>query len=254
MQIFVLFFLALLLLFGLFSEPSTPLDPATWILADARSWNGIPYIATLAADGCIIVAGLFGLFATVRAGRRAPGFLDGAQLQWVFVFGAAILGGVGGMLLRLSPSFMTLGVVRTATVVGLTALLNTLIIERVRHRYGIRIAPWLLVLALISVLVWFFKEDAVTGSDSRLYTAMVIYPLIVLPLIMNIFPLPTGGGSWLLTGWAIYLVGKFLEILDLPIFTWTNTSISGHTLGILCTAAAVACAGVSLLKRRQVTI
>ena len=156
--------------------------------------------------------------------------------------------------MRLSPSFMTLAVVRLATVVGLTALLNTLIIERVRHRYGIRIAPWLLVLALISVLVWFFTEDVVTGSDSRLYTAMVIYPLIVLPLIMNLFPLPTGGGSWLLTGWALYLIGKFLEILDLPIFTWTNTSISGHTLGILCTAAAITCAGVSLLKRRQVTI
>lgn len=252
-RVLLLSFLAALLLFGLFSEPRYGLDPSDLDYAEALSEGGallgIRGGFNIASAGLITVASLGGIWVVRRAAQRGIVWETGAQASWLVFFAAAALASLVSMVLHASPQLWTLMVMKLLIALSIMGLWNALMIERVDAAIGSRAAPWFYALAVFAVAYWSWTEHQGSG-DMRLYTACVIYPMMVLPMILSLFPLEAGGGGWLLLGWAIYLAAKICEALDLPLLDATHGLISGHTFSHLGLALAIGTVAQSIRVRR----
>jgi hypothetical protein len=252
-RVLLLSFLAALLLFGLFSEPRYGLDPSDLDYADTltegRPLFGIPGFLNITSAGLITLASLFGIGVVWRAERRGIVWEIGAQSSWLVFFAAAGLASIVSMLLHAAPQLWILMGMKLLIALAIMGLWNALMIERVDATIGCRTAPWFYALAVFAVFYWGWTEHSGAG-DMRLYTACVIYPMMVLPMILSLFPLEAGGGGWLLLGWAIYLAAKICEALDTPLLDATHGLISGHTFSHIGQALAISSVGQSIRVRR----
>lgn len=252
-RVLLLSFLAALLLFGLFSEPRYGLDPGDLDYAEALAQQGalfgISGFLNIASAGLIALASLGGIWVVRQATRRGIVWETGAQSSWLVFFAAAALASLASMILHAGPQLWTLMVMKLFIALSIMGLWNALMIERIDAAIGSRTAPWLYALVVFSVAYWGWTEHRGLG-DMRLYTACIIYPMMVLPMILSLFPLEAGGGGWLLLGWVVYLVAKICEALDLPLLDATHGLISGHTFSHIGQALAISCGAQSLRVRR----
>ena len=84
------------------------------------------------------------------------------------------------------------------------------------------------------MLYWHLTETWGRG-DLRPYLMVQLYPLLIAPLILILFPARYTGSIYFYGALALYVVAKLLELLDKPVYSLGHV-ISGHTLKHLAAA------------------
>ena len=121
--------------------------------------------------------------------------------------------------------------------VGFMSLLAAMLMERVSLRGGLIALLPLLVLGTASVLYWYATELRGAG-DLRLYLMVQFYTLVLVLLLLWLFPARYTRGSDLVIAMGFYVLAKFLEIVDRPIYRLGGI-VSGHTLKHLAAAIGI---------------
>jgi hypothetical protein len=125
---------------------------------------------------------------------------------------------------------------------------SAIVCERVGPRIGLRLLPLLAAAGLGSAAWWGWSEARGMG-DLRPYLLMQIYPMLLIPLLLRLYPPRYSGDRAILAVIGLYLLALLLELGDRPVFALTGGLVSGHTIkhGI----AALAVYGVVLHLRRR---
>ncbi len=87
-------------------------------------------------------------------------------------------------------------------------------------------------------------------GDLRPYGLMQLYPMLLIPLLLRLYPPRYSGDRDILAVIGLYLLALLGDLGDRPIFALTGGLVSGHTIKHVIAALAVY--GVVLhLRRRQ---
>nr|WP_067290383.1 hypothetical protein [Marinobacterium profundum] len=218
----LLFFVVSLLL--LFTEP-LPQSLDYHAFADRRPFRELPNALNVLSNLPFALVGIIGLSVL----RKRPGV--GRELTAIYVcfMGSLVCVALGSAWYHLNPDNNTLVWDRLPLAVCFAAFTSIVVAERLGLGAGRELFPWLVSLAILSVLYWHWRDDL------RLYLLVQFGPVLILPLIILVFPGP--GTVWLWLTLAFYVLAKVLEFLDAPVFELSGYLLSGHTLKHLAAAA-----------------
>ena len=141
---------------------------------------------------------------------------------------------------------------RLPIVIAIAALLSATVADCISLTAGLWLLPLLMVLAVFSVLYWYWTELHGRGN-LNFYIVMQFYSILLIIWISALFPSRYSHGNGVFQVIAWYALAKAAEILDERIFTWTDDWISGHTLKHLIAAFAAYWIMRVLRKRVLVT-
>lgn len=212
--------------------PPVPQDAAYHSFADSLTRFGIGNERNVVSNFAFVVAGLAGLWRTVRHGTF-PG-----RAMWLSFFAAVCLVGFGSAWYHHRPVNDSLVWDRLPMTLGFASLTACLIAERISLRAGRALFIPLLVLGAASVLYWWATEQAGSG-DLRPYILVQYLPMVLVPYFLLAYPHGAAADRpyWLLL--AGYALAKALELNDGLVFAWTGQLASGHTLKHTAAAAAI---------------
>jgi len=138
---------------------------------------------------------------------------------------------------------------RLPIVIGIAALLSATLVDRISPAVGLWTLPLLVVLAVFSVLHWYWTELQGAGN-LNFYIVMQFYSILLIVWISLCFPSRYTRGNDVYQVIALYAIAKLAEMLDGQIFVWTDGWVSGHTLKHLI-AAYAAYRIVQILRKRS---
>ena len=221
--------------------------------ADRRSLLGIPNFNDVISNLAFLLSGSAGL-VFLRQVHRSPtqtAFQDRKESwpYWVLFLSIASVA-FGSIHYHWAPDIDHLLWDRLPIVIAIAALLSTTLVERLSRTAGLWALPLLVVLAVLSVLYWYWTEQQGAGN-LNFYIVMQFYSILLIVWISLRFPSRYTHGNGIYQIIALYAVAKVFEMLDAQIFAWTNGWISGHTLKHLI-AAFAAYGIVRILRRRGV--
>lgn len=216
--------------------------------ADRRACFGVANCFDTASNALFVLAGLAGLyFLYGEAGRRA--FIDAREaIPYRLFFLAAILVGIGSGYYHLAPDNGRLVWDRAAISLALMSLFAALLCERVSVAAGLRLLPWFCAAGLGSVGYWGWSETQGNG-DLRAYGLMQLYPLLMVPLLLRLYPPRYSGDKDILAVLGLYLLALLCDFTDHRIAALTGV-VSGHTLKHIIAALAMYWVVVYLRRRR----
>lgn len=216
--------------------------------ADRRACFGVANCFDTASNALFVLVGLAGLyFLSSVAGRRA--FIDAREaIPYRLFFLAAILLGLGSGYYHLAPDNGRLVWDRAAMSLALMSLFAAILCERVSVTAGLRLLPLLLAVGLGSVAWWSWSEAQGSG-DLRAYGLMQLYPMLLIPLLLWLYPPRYSGDKHILTVIGLYLLALLCDFTDHRIATLTG-AVSGHTLKHIVAALAMYWVVVYLKRRR----
>lgn len=215
--------------------------------ADQSVCFGVAHCFDTTTNALFVLAGLAGLrFLSGEAGRRA--FTDLREaIPYRLFFMAAILVGFGSGYYHLAPDNSRLVWDRAAISLALMSWLAAIICERVSLVGGLRLLLPLFVAGLGSVVYWGWSEMRGNG-DLRAYGLMQLYPMLLIPLLMRLYPPRYSGDKDILIVMGLYLLALLCDLLDRPIATLTG-AVSGHTAKHAIAALAMYWVVVRLKRR-----
>lgn len=216
--------------------------------ADQRACWGLPNCLDTASNALFVLAGLLGLRFLQRARAQAV-FLDRRE-AWpyrVFFFGTVLIG-LGSGYYHLAPDNDRLLWDRLAMMLAFMAWFAAVLSERVGVRAGQRLLPLLVAAGIGSAAYWGWSETEGMG-DLRPYLLMQLYPMLLIPLLLGLYPPRYSGGRIVLAVIGLYLLVLLCDLGDRPIFALTGGLVSGHTLKHAIAALAVS--GVLFYLRRR---
>lgn len=215
--------------------------------ADRRAWLGIPNTLDVGSNLAFILVAAAGLGRLLGSDR--PMFADPRDAIPYRVFFLA-LGAVGcaSAWYHLAPDDGRLLWDRLAMVGVFMAWVAAQFNERLGPRVGAVMLPVLLLLGAAAVVYWGVTEARGHG-DLRPYGMVHLYPMVLVPLLLWLYPSRYSRGGDALVVLGLYLVALAAEQLDAFIFGLTGV-VSGHTLKHLAGAAAALWVLHSLLHRR----
>ena len=117
--------------------------------------------------------------------------------------------------------------------VGFSSLLGLLIDERIAPTLGKSLFPFLLLAGFASCAYWHYRDDL------RPYILVQFYPLIYIPILLLISSAVYSHTMYYVYACLLYALAKASEVSDKQVFRLTSSSISGHTLKHLLSAAAI---------------
>lgn len=216
--------------------------------ADRRACFGMPNCFDTASNALFVLVGLAGLhFIFSEAGRRA--FIDRREaIPYRLFFLFAILVGLGSGYYHLAPDNGRLMWDRAAISLALMSLLAAILCERVSVASGLRLLPLLLTAGLGSAIYWGWSEAQGSG-DLRAYGLMQLYPMLLIPLLLRLYPPRYSGDRDLLAVIGLYLLALLCDLTDHQIAALTG-AVSGHTLKHIVAALAMYWVVVRLKRRR----
>lgn len=216
--------------------------------ADRHTCFGLSACFDVASNALFVLAGLAGLrFLFGKAGRSA--FIDRREaLPYRLFFLAALLVGLGSGYYHLAPDNGRLVWDRAAISLALMSWLAAILCERVSPTAGLRLLPLLLAAGLGSVIYWGWSETHGIG-DLRAYGAMQLYPMLLIPLLLRLYPPRYSGDRDVLTIIVLYLLALLCDLMDHQIAALTGV-ISGHTAKHAIIALAIYCVVMRLRRRR----
>lgn len=219
--------------------------------ADQRYFLGIPNFNDVASNLAFLFSGAAGLIFLWRV-HQDPAqttFQDRREsLPYWVLFSAIASVAFGSIYYHWTPDIDHLLWDRLPIVIAITALLSATLVERVSRTAGLWALPLLVVLAVLSVLYWYWTEQRGAGN-LNFYIVMQFYSILLIVWISLRFPSRYTHGNGIYQIIALYAVAKVFEMLDAQIFAWTNGWISGHTLKHLI-AAYAAYGIVQVLRKR----
>lgn len=224
-----------------------PIAQPQWYhdFADRRAFLGLPNFLDVASNLAFVAVGAAGL---CRLPKQA--FIDSREARpYRLFFFATVLIGFGSGYYHLAPGNDRLLWDRAAMMMAFMAWFAAIVSERVSPRAGLRLLPLLLVAGLGSVAYWGWSEARGIG-DLRPYGLMQLYPMLLIPLLLWLYPPRYSGGRIILAVIGLYVLALMFDLADRPVFALTGGAVSGHT--IKHAIAALAVAGVALhLQRRR---
>lgn len=220
--------------------------------ADQRDFLGIPNFNDVVSNLAFLFSGTAGLMFLwhVHQNPAQTAFQDRKESwpYWV-LFSAIASVAFGSIYYHWTPDIDHLLWDRLPIVIAITALLSATLVERVSRITGLWALPLLVVLAVLSVLYWYWTEQQGAGN-LNFYIVMQFYSILLIVWISLRFPSRYTHGNGIYQIIALYAVAKVSEMLDAQIFAWTNGWISGHTLKHLI-AAYAAYGIVRILRKRE---
>ena len=205
--------------------------------ADRRACFGVANCFDTASNALFVLAGLAGLyFLSSMAGRRA--FIDAREaIPYRLFFIVAILVGLGSGYYHLAPDNGRLLWDRAAISLALMSLFAALLCERVSITAGLRLLPLLYAAGLGSVAWWGWSEAHGSG-DLRAYGLVQLYPMLLMPLLLWLYPPRYSGDKDILAVIGLYLLALLCDLTDHRIAALTGF-VSGHTVKHIVAALAM---------------
>ncbi len=219
--------------------------------ADRRACWGLPNCLDTVSNALFVLAGAIGLRFMQRAQGRAV-FRDRREARpyWLFFFGAVLVG-LGSGYYHLAPGNDRLLWDRLAMMLAFMAWFAAIVSERVSSRAGLRLLPLLLAAGLGSVAWWGWSEARGMG-DLRPYLLMQLYPMLLIPLLLWLYPPRYSGDRAILAVIGLYLLALLFDLGDRPVFELTGGLVSGHTIKHAIAAAAVLVVALHLGRRHVI--
>lgn len=223
--------------------------------ADQRSFLGIPNFNDVISNLAFLLSGSAGL-AFLWQVHRNPAqtvFQDWKESwpYWVLFVSIASVA-FGSIHYHWAPDIDHLLWDRLPIVIVIAALLSATVADRISLTAGLQLLPLLVVLAVLSVLYWYWTELYDRGN-LNFYIVMQFYSILLIVWISLCFPSRYTHGNGVFQVIAWYAAAKVAEMLDEKIFIWTDGLISGHTLKHLI-AAFAAYWIVRVLRRRVLVV
>jgi len=230
---------AILIIAILFSFPPISQDLSYHNFADNRSFLKIPNFADVFSNLPFFIVGLLGL-QLVKKGWGDRSFFSQPSEKWIwltFFLGVELIS-FGSSYYHLKPNNITLVWDRLPITIALMSLFASIIAEHIHWQAGKYLFPVLLALGIGSVTFWHFTEQQGMG-DLRPYFLVQIFPVLLIPIILVLFPTHYMGVRFLVQALSWYILAKLFEYFDTPIFGLLQETISGHTLKHLASGVAV---------------
>lgn len=218
-------------------------------LADQRACFGLPNCFDTASNTFFVLAGMMGLYFLQRT--RGQGVFQDRREGWPYAlfFVGAVLVGFGSGYYHLAPDNDRLLWDRLAMMLAFMAWLVAVVSERIGLRVGLRLMPLVVAAGVGSAAYWGWSEARGAG-DLRPYFLMQVYPMLLIPLLLGLYPPRYSGGRILLAVIGLYLLALMGDLGDRQVFALTGGLVSGHTLKHV--VASLAVWGVLIyLQRRQ---
>ena len=219
--------------------------------ADQRNFFGIPNFSDVISNLAFLLSGGAGLafLWQVHENPAQTVFQDRKESwpYWVLFVSIASVA-FGSIYYHWTPDIDHLLWDRLPIVIAIAALLSATIADRISLTAGLWLLPLLVILAVSSVLYWYWTELHGRGN-LNFYVVMQFYSILLIIWISLRFSSRYTHGNGVFQVIALYAVAKAAEMLDGKIFIWTEGLISGHTLKHLI-AAFAAYWIVGVLRRR----
>jgi len=221
--------------------------------ADRRACVALPNCLDTASNLLFVLAGVAGLCflhgaRNTASARRA--FIDPREAwPYALLFSATILVGFGSGYYHLAPDNARLVWDRAAMAMALMSWLAAILCERVSIKAGLRLLPLLTTTGLGSVAYWGWSETQGLG-DLRAYGLMQLYPMLLIPLLLWLYPPRYNGDRDILAVIGLYSLALLFDFTDRPVFDLTGGLVSGHTVKHVIAALAVYWVALRLRRRR----
>ena len=248
LRVILLVAITLLSVFITFSFPALPQDPDYHNFADQRALWGIPHFGDVLSNLPFVLVGIWGLRVCQRVGPSRMADARERLPLWV-VFSGMVLVGIGSAYYHFAPSNETLVWDRLPIALVIMAVVAMIICERWNVKTGILLLGPLLLLGLASVVYWQATELAGQG-DLRFYAFVMLYPIVLIPLLVVLFPPRYTGIGYLYQMLGLHMIAKMFEFMDRSIFEILGGMMSGHTLKHLFAAGAI-CSLIFYIQNRR---
>ncbi len=215
---------------------------------DQRSCWGIPNCLDSLSNVPFMLAGAIGLFLLHRS--AAQGSFRDPREAWPYrlFFVGAVLIGFGSGYYHLEPTNDRLLWDRMAMMLTFMSWIAAIVAERVSLQAGLRLLPLLLAAGLGSAAWWWWSEVQGMG-DMRFYLLMQLYPMLLIPLLLWLYPARYSGDRTILGVVGLYLLAVLFDRGDRLVFGFTGGVVSGHTIKHLIAALAVLAIARHLQRR-----
>jgi len=215
---------------------------------DQRSCWGIPNCLDSLSNIPFMLAGAIGLFLLHRS--TAQGRFRDPREAWLYrlLFVGAVLIGFGSGYYHLEPTNDRLLWDRLAMMLTFMSWVAAIVAERVSLQAGLRLFPLLLAAGLGSAAWWWWSEVQGMG-DMRFYLLMQLYPMLLIPLLLWLYPSRYSGDRTILGVVGLYLLALLFDRSDRLVFELTSGVVSGHTIKHLIAALAVLAIAWHLQRR-----
>jgi hypothetical protein len=215
---------------------------------DQRSCWGIPNCLDALSNLPFMLVGAIGLFLLRRPAAQGR-FRDRREaLPYRLFFVGAVLIGFGSGYYHLEPTNDRLLWDRLAMMLTFMSWIAAIVAERVSLQAGFRLLPLLLAAGLGSAAWWWWSEAQGMG-DLRFYLLMQVYPMLLIPLLLWLYPPRYSGDRAILGVVGLYLVALIFDRSDRLVFALTDGWVSGHTIKHLIAALAVLAIARHLQRR-----
>lgn len=230
--------------------PPISQSPEYHLFADQRSILGIPNFLNVISNLSFLISGCAGILFLSNNMRNEQVFNDAIESipYWILFF-CVVAVGIGSALYHWIPNIDNLVWDRLPLAITLAALLSATLMERINVRIGLMALIPLIILALGSVIYWYWTELQNEGN-LNFYGVMQFYSIILIIWISLRFPSPYAKANDIFLIITLYGSAKVTETLDLQIFKITGELLSGHTLKHLL-AGYAAYRIVLMLRKRE---
>ena len=214
-------------------------------LGIANGWDNLTNLLFFVSGGL----GLRFMFSP--QGRNA--FSDPREaLPYSLFFVSTILVGFGSGYYHLAPDNSRLLWDRAAIMLAIASWFAAIMCERVSVTSGLRLLPLLYAAGLGSVVYWGWSEMNGHG-DLRAYGLMQLYPLLLVPLLLWLYPPRYSGDRHIGIIITLYVLAMVCDFMDQPIMSVTGM-ISGHTIKHIVVALAMYWVMLRLKRRNRIQI
>ena len=226
--------------------PPVAQPPGYHDFADQRACWSLPNCLDTGSNGLFVLAGIVGL--VVLRGRAVFRNWREAWFYRLFFVGA-ILVGFGSGYYHLDPDNARLVWDRLAMMLTFMAWLSAIVAERVSLAAGLRLLPFA-VAAGLAAATWWGVSEARGAGDLRPYLLMQLYPALLVPLLLVLYPPRYSGDRAILAVIGLYLAAFLFDLGDRPVFALTGGLVGGHAIKHALAALAIAAVARHLRRRR----
>lgn len=232
-----------------FAWPAMPQPLAYHAFADQRAFFGVPNFFDVASNVGFLIAGLYGLFITLRPRTFFATAIE--RLPYAVFFVGMLLTTVGSSYYHLAPDNERLFWDRLPMTIAFMSLIAAQICERVNVRTGLSLLAPMLAVGAVSVVYWRATERAGEGNVIP-YGILQGYSVVILLVIAVLLPSRYTRARDIYWVFAWYVIAKVLEALD-PLILGLGEIVSGHTLKHLAAGVAgLVVARMARLRERAV--
>jgi len=238
------FILIALIIYGPLTTPAR-----YTILADQRSWLGIPNAWNVLSNIPFVLIGIWGLWSLLKP--ESIYFNDQKEkLFYVLFFIGVFFVSILSSYYHWMPNNYRLMWDRFPIAFAVSAVVIAIMSERINLAFG-RLIIWpFLLLALFSVYYWYYTIT-LGREDLRIYSFILIFlPITLMPLVLLLFKSPYTQTRYIWFALITFILARISEAYDFIIYNFTQHAISGHSLKHLLLALSCLLILIYLIKRK----